>query len=189
MNFWTTEELAILEENKKRNEEYLNSHKYIIELAHIVPSTGLYYYTDFRLKSEDDIDTIKTRFFTLTTNLKFTFFEGTTSVCLHRIFEEEIKENELNHFIFRGVKIEGDGVIFGMNSEYKILKNPSERPIKYIGEIQTIDRNEQKIENIVEIRYNRFKRSYESWQSAGDNEIQRMDEETDGSWRIENDFG
>jgi len=182
MDNWTDGLKSKLE--SERN-EYLLLHPYKISLFSIRPYTsGVYDYRDFRLKSDKDIETITERFFKGESNLKLTYFENTTNVCLHR--GEIHFSKTINNFIFRGVTIQGDGVIFGMDKDGKILEKPSERPLRAY---KRFDKQELKPENIIETHYNDFRPTHVNWSEAGEDEMRKMDDETDGSWRIENDFG
>lgn len=162
-------------------EEFIKAHQYIIQLHHVSPRTGMYSIDNFRLKSDSDIERIKAEYFNGENNLTLTYFEGTTNVCLHRIYT--IDRKIIENFTFRGVTIQGEGVIFGMGKDGKILEKPSERPLNFWKKRGS---NE---ENIVKMEYNNFRPSRRiDWYDAGENEMRKMDSETDGNWRIENDL-
>lgn len=182
MKDWTDELKSKLENERT---EYLRLYPYQITLFSVRPYTsGVYDHREFRLKSDRDIETITQRFFKGESNLKMTYFENTTNVCLHR--SEVGSSKTINNFVFRGIRIQGDGVIFGMDKDGRILEKPSERPLR---PFKRFDKQEKKPENIIEINYNDFRPTYVNWSEAGDDEMRKMDDETDGNWRIENDFG
>jgi hypothetical protein len=166
------------------NEEYLNTYNYLINLYHIDPRIDFYVYYDFRLKSNTDFGTIIDEFFSNVKELRYTIIADASAVCIHKSINY-INNEIINNFVFRGIKIDGEGVIIGVR-DGKIIQDTSERPVQPIDRLSKDPKIKR--ENIILTEYNDFKPSFIDWNKAGDVETRKMDNETDGFWRIAHDL-